>query len=115
MKSRRASRILALLAAACLWTSEVEAGISYRSFDVPGGTDTEFFGINDRGDIAGSYLDSTGVRNGFILTGDNYQTFQIPGASSTHAFGINDRGQVVGVYRDAGGQHGFLRGSDGSY
>ena len=49
------------------------AGISAQqiyvvaTFDYPGpGNSTTLFGINERGDIVGDYLDSSSVRRGFV-------------------------------------------------
>ncbi len=37
------------------------------TFDYPGpGNSTTLFGINERGDIVGDYLDSSSVRRGFV-------------------------------------------------
>jgi hypothetical protein len=66
-------------------TGQVKAqpAYSFTSFDVPGSSIsvTEAWGINDSGQIVGSYDDGTG-RHGFLL--------------------------IHGSYTDAGGTHGFL-------
>jgi uncharacterized membrane protein len=97
------------------------------TFAVPGAQATLAAGINDRGQIAGTYYDP-----GFILGGGP------PPSSTVHGFvrepngtitridlpspfdgtggtDINDRGQLVGQTADAQGRGvGFLRDSDGS-
>ena len=54
-------------------------------------------GINNSGQIAGFYSDSTGG-HGFVKSGGNYTTLEVPGASLTYATGINDSGDVAGYY-----------------
>ena len=60
-----------------------------------------FSGINDRNDIAGSYLTNTGSApiTGFVYSGGNYNTVQIPNATGTYTLvtGINNRGDITGV------------------
>jgi uncharacterized membrane protein len=96
---------------------------TFQTINVPGavpGT-TQAFGINNLGQIVGSYTATTGGVHGFVLSGDlqTYQTFDvaatIPGAQAgtTEAYGINDAGQVVGSYTDiAGSHHGFVLSFD---
>jgi uncharacterized membrane protein len=69
-------------------------------------------GINDAGDIVGTYSgDSDGTPHGFLLRHGVYTTIDDPeGAQGTDANGINDAGDIVGDFSDAGGTwHGFLR------
>ena len=84
-------------------------------FDVPGATNgTNAYGINNSGQIVGTYYDAAGA-HGFLLSGGSYTTLDVPGGRFTSARGINSSGQIVGFYSDAaGGPHGFLL-SDGSY
>lgn len=78
-------------------------------------------GINNSGQIAGFYSDSTGG-HGFVKSGGNYTTLEVPGASFTYATGINDSGDVAGYYyatQDVAGvptirQRGFVK-SGGVY
>ena len=73
-------------------------------------------GLNERGDIVGSYCDSAAPcvltpfgTHGFLISGDEFQTIDIPGAVATTAIGINARGDIVGGYTDMNGKvHGFL-------
>jgi probable HAF family extracellular repeat protein len=88
----------------------------YSTIDVPGSTSTSASGINNSGQIVGSY-DVAGPYNshGFLLDSGNYTTLDVPGSTGTYATGINKTGQIVGHYRDAAGNvHGFLFDS-GSY
>jgi len=75
---------------------------------VPGSTSTTAIGINDAGQIVGSYV-SAGQMHGFVDTGGVFTNLDVPGSSSTQATGINNVGQIVGFYTDASGaSHVFL-------
>jgi probable HAF family extracellular repeat protein len=87
----------------------------YTTFDNPlntSGDGTLASGINDTGQIVGTYADASGV-HGFLLSGGSYTTLDDPLAQQyTAAQGINGAGQIVGIYfGHAGlqsGLHGFL-------
>jgi uncharacterized membrane protein len=89
---------------------------TFTTIDVPGATDIRPTGINDRGDIVGTYLDANSNFHGFLWTAkDGLTLIDVPGARETSVFGINDRGDIVGHYRRAGPPtggggvaHGFL-------
>jgi probable HAF family extracellular repeat protein len=68
------------------------------------------FSINNRGDIAGSFVDAGGSTHGYLRhRDDSIEQIDFPGSTSTHAFGVNDLGRVIGVYNDsAGSAHAFL-------
>jgi hypothetical protein len=78
---------------------------------------TNALGINDEGDIVGSYTD--GKDHGFLLRDGIYKTVDVTytGAETNKVTGINNRGCMVGVYTGAeGNEHGFkagLRAVDG--
>lgn len=94
-------------------------------FDVPdAGTDgSQYQGtyaeaINDRGAVAGEYIDSYDVQHGFVRAPDGSITeFDAPGAGSdkgsyegTIGLAINARGEITGAYFDSQYVlHGFLR------
>jgi probable HAF family extracellular repeat protein len=73
-------------------------------------------GINNLGQIVGTYDDNGGNTHSFLLSDGVWTTLDIPGTTQgTYAQGINDLGQVVGYYVDSNDQtHGFLY-SNGSY
>jgi probable HAF family extracellular repeat protein len=59
------------------------------------------YGINNRGDIVGSYVDSALVQHGYLYSNGSYTTLNAPAGVlpfNTQAFGINDRGQIAGEY-----------------
>jgi uncharacterized membrane protein len=73
----------------------------FTNIDFPGATECRANGINNSGDIVGSYLTGTNsaVRGrGFILRGGAYTPIEFPGASLTEAWRINDRGEIIGRY-----------------
>jgi len=75
----------------------------------PGGSNTIVDGINNSGEIVGSYVDQVGS-HGFLYSGGNYSTIDYPGAAAaglTGLRGINDSGQIVGDV-DENSNVGFL-------
>jgi len=75
---------------------------------VPGATFTVARGINNSGQIVGTYSDASGG-HGFLYTAGVFTPLDVPGAAATEADGINTSGQIVGTYFDqSGGEHGFL-------
>ena len=48
-----------------------------------GATGSEAFGINDKGRIAGYFVDTNGATHGFLWTGKKYKQLDAPGSSST--------------------------------
>jgi probable HAF family extracellular repeat protein len=65
-----------------------------------GTTSTAALGINNAGQIVGSYSDSGLKGHGFLYTNGTYTALDDPSANvvNTGASGINDLGQVVGLY-----------------
>jgi hypothetical protein len=87
------------------------------TFDVPGpSSNPNPIGINQAGEIAGSYLDPQGnYSHGFLRARDGtFTTFDVPAAAQTVPTGINSKGAITGSYDDAQYvTHGFLRAPDG--
>jgi probable HAF family extracellular repeat protein len=80
------------------------SGGQYTTLDDPnaGGTTTAR-GINDRGQIVGTYFGNLGTGlHGFVLDHGQYTTIDDPDAipGSTQAGGINASGTIVGTYLD---------------
>jgi hypothetical protein len=67
-------------------------------------------GLNDAGEIVGSYIDNANVTHGFSTPdGVNFTDIDCPGAISTIATGVNTAGDIAGQYTDACmNVHGFL-------
>lgn len=71
----------------------------FVTFDVPGATYTVAYGVNDLGQIVGSYANGFG-QFGFLYSQGAFQTLDVPGSSFTVAQGINDQGEIVGWSSD---------------
>jgi hypothetical protein len=95
----------------------LDAGGVFTTIDNPSAIprgNTAAVGINDRGQIVGSFHVSIGYHS-FVDAGGVFTTFDDPSAipGSTHASGINDRGPDRGKFRR---QHRapWLRGHGGN-
>ena len=74
------------------------------------------FGCNDRGEIVGSFTDSSGDVHGFLFAHGKYLQFDATGSSQTPAFGVmgtfingvNDAGDIVGFFSDGTKVNGFV-------
>lgn len=122
----------AALAATLLFASAATAGAADTKTFVPttihypGSASTAARGINNRGDIVGTYSCPTACTNphtgevstpgihGFLLRDGVYTRIDVPGASGTVVRGIGAQGTVVGHYSAAGVTHGFAY-ADGNY
>jgi uncharacterized membrane protein len=88
---------------------------TFAQIDVPfiGASDTTIFGINDRGEVVGSYRDAAFQSHGFFRdAASNFAPVDVPflNASNTTAYGLNNQGQIVGSYNTGAFQnlHGFV-------
>lgn len=89
---------------------------TFTTIEVPGATGTQAFGINDAGQIVGTFEDATFVPHGFLRdSGGGFTTLDVPGATRTEASGINDAGLIVGFFENGTGRHGFLRDGLGGF
>ena len=85
------------------------------TFDYPGtGNQTLPQKINERGDVVGEFIDSTGVARGFVRFSDGSFSAPIVDPNDTVGFtegrGINNRRTVVGDYGTSDGNlHGFFQ------
>ncbi len=96
----------------CSSRALAETIYSVTSVDVPGASSTYPFGLNNRGDIVGSFNDATGS-HAFFETGGKFTTINPPGSgtSAVNAYGVNDSGQIVlsvAVRPSLFGSHSFL-------
>jgi probable HAF family extracellular repeat protein len=80
----------------------------YTALNVPDGIYILPTGINDRGQVVGTYYDSSFNAHGFLYSNGQYTTVDDPDEANTpdfgsasYAYGINDQGQVVGEFYDA--------------
>jgi len=78
-------------------------------FSVPKALETEATGINDAGDIVGTFFDSAGAQHGFLLHAKKYTTLDAPKETSSIAWGITNKGQItLYAVNSAGGFDSFL-------
>jgi uncharacterized membrane protein len=83
---------------------------SFTTINFPGASETAALGINNSGQIVGSFnVFSALMTHGFLDTG-SFTTVDVPGVTGgTSASGINNRGQIVGTFAGTGGfAQGFL-------
>lgn len=70
---------------------------------------TQALGLNNRGQIVGTYTDAGGAMHGFVYAGGVFTTVDDPsGVGTTIVNGINDLGQLVGFYVSGGNTIGFV-------
>ncbi len=80
----------------------------FRGFDIDGQmSETAIYGLNNRGQMVGTYVNSSGATVSFVSDGIKTKTVAVPNARQTYAYGINDRGHIVGYYAAASGEHSF--------
>ena len=94
--------------------------------DFPGASTTSARGINNSGDIVGTYLCSVAAgctltgpaasagSHGFLLQDGVYTRIDVPGGTGTVARGISEQGVIIGHYNVSGVTHGFAY-RDGEY
>lgn len=73
---------------------------------VPDGTAAN--GINDRGQIVGSFIGEDGNSHGFLAQGATFTTLDCAEGANTSAWGINSAGQIAGTCDVAGQRLGFI-------
>lgn len=114
MRSRQQS---VLLLAACVlffgrqMLAEQEVAFEIlASFDYPGALNTSPTGINENGDIVGSFLNTAFQTQSFIRFADGTFSDPIvhPAAQSTYLSDINNTGTMCGSYLANGAYHGFF-------
>jgi hypothetical protein len=87
----------------------------FSQFDVGGPVSTSISGINDEGNIVGTFGSYVQPNEGFVVIGGTLSEFTIAGATSLFAYAINDNNQVVGQYTDASGiTHAYIRSATGA-
>jgi len=82
----------------------------FSSVTFPESASTYLDGVNNFGQVAGTYsLVEQANSHTFLQNGNNFTTEDFPFAVSTAAANINDLGQIVGVYvDDSNVTHGYL-------
>ena len=92
----------------------------------PGSTSTAARGINNSGEVVGTYScavacvnpqtgeTSTAGTHGFLLQDGVYTRIDVPGGANTTPRGVSEQGAVVGHYNVGAVTHGFVY-ADGNY
>jgi hypothetical protein len=90
-------------------------GAQIITFDPPGSLQTAPQGINDLGQVVGTYWNGV-VSYGFIRDPTGViVSFGVAGSSNTQAVAINASGETTGYYYDSSNlPHGFVRSPSGS-
>lgn len=83
-------------------------GVSFTTFDFPGGAVNVAFGI-DGSTIVGGFTDvrGSGQRRGYLYDGTRFQIMAPQGSIASMAYGVDD-GRVVGSYDTSAATAGFL-------
>jgi uncharacterized membrane protein len=119
VKNRFAAMLFVCLALAGTGFSQINSPhFRYVAVNAPGATVTIPRGINNFGEIVGSYqisgnpacgLGVNCVIHGFKLINKKFTRVDVPGALQTEIHGVNDAGDVAGAYFTSDGRiHGFL-------
>ena len=80
---------------------------SISTINGPGATNTSINGINEAGEIVGSYI-SGSQTHGFVYKYGVLFTVDVPGASGTSVAGVNAAGEIYGSYSNNAGTFGFV-------
>jgi len=87
----------------------VYSGGKFTAIKFPGSDGTNAIGINDKGDVVGMYLDSSGAYHGFEKKGSKYTSIDVTGDTDAEAWGINNSGDIaVFAISSAGGYDSFI-------
>src|SRR5215471_13167741 len=118
MKSRIALPLSVIVVLSALSIPlEMNAQATFITFEVPDAIRTSPVGINQTGEVAGSYTDTHFVPHGFLR--ERHGTiirFDVPDAIRTVPNSINPAGVITGTYYiEVAAPHGFLRERHGSF
>jgi len=110
MKKSLSALVFALMLATLTGFAQVPPAGNFRfqNVDVPGAPFTLAGGINNLGQIAGFFRDSSGVVHGYVQDNDDIREITFPNARKTFPAAINIAGTVAGSYSDGKTFHGFI-------
>lgn len=109
MPLRKAVILVATLLAMLLPIWGQDTALSYTTLDFPTGLNTGLFGINDSGQISGTFFDKKGVAHALLYSKGEFKQIDFPDADRTFGFGMNGSANIVGYYINPDGNtHGFM-------
>lgn len=78
----------------------VVLGSTVHYFQYPGSTFTQALGLNNHGEVVGTYNDKAGTAHGFTYSTETgaFHAINVPHSTSTVVNGVNDHGWLVGFY-----------------
>jgi hypothetical protein len=83
---------------------------AFTSLDFPLSSGTEATGINDSGEISGTYVDAANALHGFVYSNGAWSSVDVAGATDTTLFHIQNNGNVAGSYTDDTTEDHGIRG-----
>ena len=100
MSVRQIGRITCAVVYLIFGLKSTALSFNFVPIDVPGATETRAHGINENGQVVGSFLETANRLDsrGFLYDNGQFTTINVPGATTTFGLGINDRSQIVGQF-----------------
>jgi len=77
--------------------------LSVSTLDYAGGTGTSLNTVNNEGEIAASYTDSSSNSHGLLYSNGTFTTFDCAGSTQTIGAALNNQRQIVGSYETSDG------------
>ena len=91
---------------------------TFHLIDFPGAVATRVRGVNNAGDVTGSYVDGGGVVHGFIRKDGEFKHVQVNNSAATDVYGSKDNGEVMvgdAVLNPDLSTHGFIKTRDDGF
>jgi uncharacterized membrane protein len=90
----------------------------FHFIDFPGAVATRVRGVNNAGDVTGSYVDASGVVHGFIRKDGEFKHIHVNNSAATDVYGSKDNGEVLvgdAVLNPDLSNHGFIKTRDDGF
>jgi hypothetical protein len=111
----------AVLTLASVAGAETAIKFKYKDVIAPGSVETDTYGINNKGWIAGDYVDANFEQHGMLIKKQNVKTIDkancptAPGTTGIQFFGVNVNNDAVGWCTDTNGFQVAFKWSAGSF
>ena len=102
---RRVVGFLALTIGGLALSSQAQqpkVNFKFANLSVPGAMETDALAINNKGMVAGDYINAAGTRQGMLLKGGNVTAASCPAGGATAFYGVNSGGSAAEAYDDGG-------------